>query len=192
MVSYVISLDKRVERWYYVREHLHDMDIHPIRFAAIETKLGWQGCRDSHIAILSKMQEGDVYAIYEDDVMFLESWDAVLRSISQLPVGWDCLYLGASPKEPQVRFSDNLFRLKNAHVTHAIVWNYRHYGAVEYIMTHISDIKKWDVYLAEVIQPKFNCFVTYPLVATQKQFKSDTCTRSDVSQIEKNYNFYCK
>ncbi len=192
MTSYVINLDKRVERWYYVREELFSLGIKIIRFPAIETKPGWIGCRDSHLEILRKTPKGDMVAIYEDDVMFLEPWESVLRSISQLPVAWDCLYLGASPKETQKKINDNLFRLKNAHVTHAIIWNNRPSGAVSYILQNSGDIKKWDDYLATVIQPKFNCYITYPICATQKQFQSDTCTRSDVSQIIKNFNLFCK
>ena len=109
----------------------------------------------------------------------------------QLPSKWDCLYLGASPKEPQVRYSDNLFRLNNAHVTHAIIWHNRKDGAVDYILEHRNEINKIDDYFAKVIQPRFNCFVIYPMLCTQKQTKSDTCGRSDVSTIVNNYNRYC-
>lgn len=192
MVSWVINLDKRVERWIYVREELFSMGIKPIRFSAIETKPGWHGCRDSHLQILQSAEKNSVVAIYEDDVKFLQPWSVVFKAMNQLPENWDMLYLGASPKEPQERYSENLFKLKNAHVTHAIVWNIRHKGAVEYLLTHKSDIRKYDDYLAQAIQPNFNCFLCYPLVATQKQFQSDTCGRSDVSTIEKNFNLYCK
>lgn len=192
MISYVINLDKRVERWYYVREHMAEMGIKVTRFPAIEAKPGWVGCRESHLEILQKTPIGDIIAIYEDDVKFLQPWSVVFNAMNQLPEDWHCLYLGASPKEPQERYSENLFKLRNAHVTHAIVWNVRHKGAVEYLLTHKSDIRKWDDYLATAIQTNFNCFLCYPLVATQRQFSSDTCGRSDVSTIERNYNLYCK
>ena len=190
MTSYVINLDKRVERWYYVREHLAEVGIKPIRFSAIEAKPGWVGCRESHLRILSMTPPNDIVAIYEDDVKFLEPWESVLTSISQLPPLWDALYLGASPKEPQKRVDNNLFRLKNSHVAHAIIWNRREGGAVEYILSHQSDIRKIDDFYAHEVQPKFNCYVTYPICATQRQFQSDTCIRSDVSTIDKNYTKY--
>lgn len=192
MTSYVINLDKRVERWYYVREHLADMGIKPIRFSAVQEKPGWVGCRKSHLQILQQTPMNEIVAIYEDDVKFLQPWSVVFKAMNQLPEGWDTLYLGASPKEPQKRYSENLFWLKNAHVTHAIIWNKRPNGAVEYMLKYQQDIKKYDDYLAQVIQPLFNCFVCSPIVATQKQFQSDTCTRSDVSTIERNFNLYCK
>jgi hypothetical protein len=127
----------------------------------------------------------------EDDVQFLQPLDALYKSIAQLPEDWDCLYLGASPQEPQERYSKNLFRLKNAWCTHAILWHPRDSGAVGYILGHKGDIQKIDVFMADVIMPEFNCFITYPMVATQKQTQSDTCKRSDVSTILKNYNKFC-
>ena len=192
MKNYVINLNRRVERWQYVKEHLADLGIKVIRFPAIDTKPGWVGCRESHLQILELCKDEEVFTIYEDDVKFVGGPDSIEPIMSQLPPDWDCLYLGASPKEPQERYSENLFRLKNAHVTHAIVWHNRKDGAVEYILSHKHHIRKWDDYLATVIQPMFNCFVVYPLVVTQIQFQSDTCGRSDVSTIEKNYNLYCK
>jgi len=191
MKNYVINLNRRVERWQYVKEHLADLGIKVIRFPAIDTKPGWVGCRESHLQILELCKDEEVFTIYEDDVKFVGGPDSIEPIMSQLPPDWDCLYLGASPKEPQERYSENLFRLKNAHVTHAIVWHNRKDGAVEYILSHKHHIRKWDDYLATVIQPMFNCFVVYPLVATQIQFQSDTCGRSDVSTIESNYNKYC-
>lgn len=192
MKSYVINLDRRVERWQYVREHLASLGIRVIRFSAIDTKPGWAGCRESHLRIMELCKDEEVFTIYEDDVKFVGSPDSIEPIMSQLPPDWDCLYLGASPKEPQERYSDSLFRLKNAHVTHAIIWHNRKDGAIEYILSHKHHIRKWDDYLATVIQPMFNCFVVYPLVATQETIgNSDTCTRSDLTTIIKNYNEFC-
>ena len=56
----------------------------------------------------------------------------------------------------------------------------------------LTDIKKIDVYMRDVIQPLFNCFITYPMLATQRSSKSNVAIRSDVSTIVKNYNLYCK
>lgn len=191
MINYCINLNRRPDKWAYARAEFERVGVRVVRFTAFDTKPGWIGCRDSHLAILELCKEEDVFAIYEDDVKFLQSWSIVEKAISQLPDDWDCLYLGASPKEPQERYSENLFRLKNAHVTHAIIWYNRTGGAIEYILSHKSDIRKVDDYLAIVIQPMFNCFVTYPMAATQIQFQSDTCTRSDVSAILTNYNKFC-
>ena len=192
MRNFCINLERRPERWRYVRNEFHKLGIDVERFIAYDIKPGWVGCSKSHLEIMRLCKDENMFGIYEDDVKILRGLSVLHRAFEQLPEDWDCLYLGASPKQQQERISENLFRLNNAHVTHAIIWRNRTGGAVKHILSHEHHIKKYDDYLATVIQPKFNCFVTYPMVATQIQFQSDTCTRSDVSTIEKNYNLYCQ
>jgi len=189
MKSYVINLNRRADRWIVVREHLHELGIRVTRFPAIDN--GWRGCRDSHLAILDLCKDEDVFSIYEDDVEFVEDTDYVNAAIMQLPPKWDCLFLGASPQEPQERYSDNLFRIKNAKTTHAIIWHNREGGAIDYILSHKEEINKIDDYFCSDIFPRFNCFLINPLVATQRQTQSDCCTRSDLSTIVINYKKYC-
>jgi len=193
MVVHVINLDRRVDRWAVVREHLHDVGISPIRFTGIDKKPGWKGCRDSHLALFEKCKEDTVFMILEDDVQFLweDPMEWIYTSLDELPLEWDALFLGASPQEPQERYSEHLFELRNSFTTHAIIWRYRTEGAVEYILKHKEEINKIDVYFRDVIFPKFNCFLTWPLIATQRQTKSDCCTHSDLSTIKRNYNKYC-
>jgi hypothetical protein len=194
MNSYLINRASRQDRLADMRIEFDKQGINPILFKAIEG--GWRGCRDSHLAILGKCKDWRAIAIYEDDVTFLHDREATMRILSNakddLPQDWDCLYLGASPRVPQTRYSENLYLLNNALTTHAIIWQNRPGGALEYILNHRDEIKKWDVFLAEVIQPMFNCFVVYPILVSQKQGHSDTCKRSDVSTILKNYNKFCK
>lgn len=190
MRVFVINLERRKDKWNYVHTQLLDYGIEHMRFLAIDTKPGWVGCRDSHLIILAGNRDVECFMVLEDDVMILDPMILPL-AMQQLPEDWDMLYLGASPKEPQERYSANLFRVRNAHVTHAIVWHNRKCGAIDYILSHKSDIKKIDDFFATEIQPRFNCFLTYPMAMCQKQFQSDTCHRSDVSQIISNYNKYC-
>jgi GR25 family glycosyltransferase involved in LPS biosynthesis len=169
------------------------LEIHPIRFSAIETRLGWQGCRNSHLAILELCGCESSFLILEDDVMFLSDYYSnYLNAISELPFDWDMLSLGASPQESFERYSDHLFKMGKALCAHAILWHNRNGGAVEYILSHKNDIKKIDVFFAEQIYKNFNCYLIYPLLCTQKQFPSDTCIKSDVSIIQKNYLKFVK
>lgn len=112
--------------------------------------------------------------------------------MTQLPLDWDCLYLGASPQEPQERYSENLFRIKNSWCMHAILWHNREGGAIEYLLANKDRINKIDVFMAQEVMPKFNCFLIAPMVATQRETgTSDTCAKSDVSTIKTNYDKYC-
>jgi hypothetical protein len=189
MINYVINLDHRKDRWEDVIKELERVKIYATRFSGFNN--GWKGCRDSHIAILNKSQDEVAVTIFEDDVLFIEDIEYVSEAILQLPKDWDCLYLGGSPQQPQERYSDNLFKANNVKVSHAILWHPRPDGAVDYILNHIWSIGKWDRYLAETIQPKFNCFMTFPMICSQRQSFSDTCRRSDASSILKNYQKYC-
>jgi hypothetical protein len=193
MNSFLINRESRQDRLADMRIEFDRQGINPIIFKAIEG--GWKGCRDSHIELLTKCKPWHTITIYEDDVLFLYDREATVRILADakddLPEDWDCLYLGASPREPQTRYSENLYLLNNALTTHAIIWQNRPNGALEYILNHKDEIKKWDVFLAEVIQPRFNVFAVYPMLVTQKEGQSDTCRRSDVSQILKNYTKFC-
>lgn len=194
MKCYCINLDRRPDRWVVVRDELNKQGLQITRFPAIDN--GWRGCRDSHLAIMEQSKNEIAYFIFEDDVKFLYDKaviDLVLnKALQQISFNWDCLFLGASPQEPQERYSDNLFRLKNAFTTHAILWHNRPNGAIEYILKNKDKINKIDVFLALDVMTRFNCFCVFPILATQTDtFNSDTCKRSDVSTILKNFNLYC-
>lgn len=188
--AFCINLERRKDRRQLMEKEFAKVGLSPTFINGADIKPGWVGCRESHLAILDDAWLGDVFVVFEDDVQFLQDLSIVDKALSQLPEDWDMLYLGASPKQPQVRYSDNLIRLNNAHVTHAIIWHYREGGALEYILDHANEVKKIDDYFATVIQPKFNCFVTYPMAATQTSAggNSDTCKYVDLSSIVRYYN----
>jgi GR25 family glycosyltransferase involved in LPS biosynthesis len=196
MKNYVINLDRRADRWVVVREELNSYGFSLTRFPSIDTKPGWRGCASSHLSIMEQAKNEVAYITWEDDVQFLydkDTTDFILnKALQQIPSDWDALFLGASPQEPQERYSDNLFRLKNAFCTHAILWHNRPNGATEYILRNKDRIEKIDVFLSQEIFPIFNCYLVYPLLISQHQTQSDCCTRSDLSTIAKNYAKYCK
>ena len=196
MKTFCINLDHRPERWEHVKAEAEKMNLDAERISAVydKDKKGWEGCRDSHLQVLAMGRVYGIFCVLEDDAEFLPGADYVLsEAIPQLPKNWDMLYLGASPKEPQERYSDNLFKLKNAYVTHGIIYNARKLGALEYVLEHRKDIKKIDDYFATVVQEKFNCYCTFPTVAVQSdKFTSDIAQSSDVASILRNYKKYCK
>ena len=194
MKKYLINLDRRTDRLEAVMPQFEALGWEVERFSAYDTDKGWVGCTLSHIDVILMGYSHETFMVLEDDVVLDPTTNLVLEdAMSQLPEDWDMLYLGCSPKEPQVRYSDNLFKLNNAHVTHAIIWNGRPDGAFEYVLDHADEIEKIDDYFATVIQPRFNCFVTYPMVALQNEnMGSDIAKFSDVSQIWKSYKLYCK
>lgn len=193
MNIYVINRTDRPERRAHAMEQLKSQRLNAHLYPAKINKIGWKGCRDSHIScLISILHSEEIGMILEDDVLFLQDIDMAFEAMVELPLDWDCLYLGGSPRTPQEQYSDHLYKAKDTLTTHAIMWNPREGGAIEYILDHEGGVNKYDVFLREHIQPKFNCFMVKPLICTQVQFKSDTCIRSDVSTIEKNFNLFCK
>lgn len=191
---YLINRPDRKERLSDARAELMEHYLNAHLFEAIIDTPGWKGCASSHLALLERCSHDGIIMILEDDVEFLVDdvgwW--MDTCMQDLPLDWDCFMLGGSPREPQEKYSEFLYRARNVVCAHAIVWNNRQKGAIEYILSHKSDIKKIDRCYSDVIQPKFNCFLARPILATQRQYPSDTCKRSDVSTIIKNYNLYCK
>jgi hypothetical protein len=165
------------------------MGIRVHRFTAFNTKPGWKGCRDSHIAIMELCRGENMFTVYEDDIQFIGSLQDVALSFVELP-DWDMMSLGCSPQGPLTQYSEHLFRLdKTAWCLHAYMMNNNN-GLVDFVLENRDKIGKIDKWFSENVytNPRFNCFLAYPLIVGQIQFQSDTCMRSDVSTIPIQYN----
>ena len=192
MKTYVINLDRRSDKWAYMRCELERVGIRVIRLSAIATHPGWEGCATSHIICMTMGMYEDYVTIYEDDISFLQNnpQELIQKAMSQLPDNWDIIFWGISPQEPLTRYSENLYILdKKAWCMHSYTINNNN-GLIDYILDNRNKIGKIDVFMSEKVYPKYNCFLVYPLLCSQIQFQSDTCKRSDVSTIIKNYNKY--
>lgn len=191
MDVYLINRTDRPERRKHAMAQFEEQNINAHVFPAVIKKPGWEGCRDSHLGCLVRiLASEEMGLVCEDDVLFVESIDIAFEAMCELPVDWDILYLGCSPQEPMIRYSEHLYRVTKAWCTHAMLWNPRPNGAMEFIFDadDRDEIGKFDVFLSEQVMPKFNVFCVYPLVATQAEFPSDIARRSDVSTIAKNFN----
>jgi hypothetical protein len=198
MTNYLINLKRREDRLESAKREFENQDSSFYVFTAFDMMPGWLGCLRSHLQILRDHRERhkpmpSEFAIFEDDVKFRAHpvMVVILPIMDELPPDWDMLYLGCSPQEPFERYSEHLYKMGKNHTTHAIIWHYRPGGAIDYILSKDWDMK-YDLLLSEYIHPKFNCFCTYPLLATQHQTSSDCCKRSDLSTIEHNYKKYIR
>jgi hypothetical protein len=89
------------------------------------------------------------------------------------------LYLGANLQAPIEKYSDNLYRLKSAYATHAIIYNSQR--VVDFIVQKNAGGRKIDMFYAEQVMEKFNVFATRPMLATQ---------RPSLSDISQSYQYY--
>lgn len=193
MKAFVINLIDRSDRMTDFQKNSFPFEVK--RFNAIKTDPGWLGCTASMLEII-KRQKRFPFVIFEDDCLLLESWSVVENAMIQLPDDWDALWLGATLMRPIERYSENLFRLKEAFCAHAIIYNSR--KMINYILNNFGEYFKTsnqrrtiDVFYAYHLQEKFNCFIVSPLVATQRAGFSDIEKRDiDYQQIINNFNLY--
>ncbi len=164
---YCINLDERPDRWKRVQKEFKKIAVKVDRFPAIRKLPGYIGCKESHLEVLRLCKGYKYFMILEDDVFFLPGAKQNLElAMSQLPENWDMLYLGCNPQEKLEKFSSNLYRVNNSWTTHAMIFNNQN-NIVETILANESLEKKIDVLYADYIQPVFDCFVAFPIVATQ-------------------------
>lgn len=121
---------------------------------------------------------GKALLVLEDDVVFNRPLSALLDAYSDLPEDWDMLYLGGNAQCPQARCSTWLYRANGILTTHAVLYSSKmtRWLAENMEMPQIVDRSNTiDVWLMKEIQPRFNCFIVYPQIASQRFGYSDIC-----------------
>lgn len=190
MNTYCINLNERREKWENTKIEASKLGITPRRFPAIKKSPGYVGCRITHRRLLTNVKSDGVFMVIEDDIKVnCDNPGKVMgEAITQLPEDWDMLYLGATLNQPLERYSENLYRIKRGWTTHAIIYNNQN-GVVDFILKNRQ--KKIDVFYADVVQDKFNCFITYPMVLTQREGFSDVINKPvDYEVIGERYRRY--
>ena len=190
MNTYCINLKSRPDRWSAVQEEAKKLDLNLIRFGAIRSACGSEGCFKSHLQLLLRVKDEGIFMIIEDDMKVIGTKAQYEKSLLELPDDWDMLYLGASfpPDAPDklIKYTDSLYHLQGGLCTHAMLFNNQH-GVADWIINNVNDIFIDRMYMKQV-QPKFNCYITYPMIATQQEGFSDiTQKHTDYSEITNSY-----
>ncbi len=178
--AFVINLEERTDR--LTDFYSQSLPFPVKRFPAYKETHGGYGCVKSHVGLL-RIPHKLPFIVFEDDALLVQDWSIVEMAMEQLPDNWDVLFLGATLLKPIRRYSKNLFYLHSAWCTQAII--YGSTRVMEDICTNaLSSGKAIDVFFRYHIFPKYNCFITDPLVAVQKGYISDITGRmSAVSNI---------
>ena len=177
MKAIVINLDSRPDRLESFRKQDFPFEVERFPGIVSASGLGQDGCALSHLAVLNAQTEFP-FVVFEDDCLLIQPWRVVETAMRQLPPDWDALWLGAMVKRRLRRYSPNLFRLHSAFSLHAVIYNSK--TMVDHIITKNNRRPgiNLDVFYRTKAQAIFNCFIVYPIVATQ---------RSDVSDIGGNF-----
>jgi hypothetical protein len=191
MEAYVINLDSRSDRLEKFMKN--NFPFHVKRFPAIKASCGEDGCTQSHLEVL-RNQKTYPFAVFEDDCQMLVGWEEVEKALRQLPSNWDALWLGGSLRIKPEKYSENLLRFKRAYCLHAVIYNSPE--MVKYILENHNTPTgiNLDVFYAKKLQARFNCFMTYPLMATQTFDYSDICLNkvNYFQAIIDNYNSWVR
>jgi GR25 family glycosyltransferase involved in LPS biosynthesis len=186
-LTVVINLDKRPDRYKVcVEQEFPKIGITPIRkpgilFSGADNSWsnGAIGCMASHYHVLqSALLLGTNVAIFEDDVHFLDEKYNIMQILESAcaelqDIKWDMVYLGANILKPFNKQTEHLAKIFHAQSTVAYLVNK---DFAEKLLGYI-DMKNItvpiDVIYAEKVVPENNCFITIPMLVTQRNDFSD-------------------
>lgn len=189
MKAFVVNLDSRPDRLESFQKNNFPFEVE--RFPGLVMETGEDGCTYSTLTILERQLAKNEFPfiIFEDDCKMIQPWSLVEKAMAQLPADWDGLWLGTNPRKRLYRYSPNLFRLIGGYTSHAIMYNSRRMA--EYILNNHNTPKgkNLDIFYYHVVESKFNCYVVYPLAATQLSDFSDIAKvyTNNEDEIAKNY-----
>lgn len=173
----VVNLKKRQDRLQDATATLNSMGVNYEVWEATENEVyPCRGLVDSMQRYFRKvLREGGTRClIFEDDINLLiepeKANETLVKCIEQLPQDWDLFYLGCNPAGGLKKFySENLLPIEIAYATHATAYSKK---AMELVVSR--NIKEpIDNFLVRDFQPTAKCFVSYPMIMSQKPSYSD-------------------
>ena len=150
--------------------------------------IGSAGCKISHYELIKSIQENNKYSlILEDDVVLEYNFiDYIFCALKQLKnKEFDLLYLGCNLTENNnYLFSNNLLSVKYPKTTTAyLIQNYNKNKILNIIEDSNNEID--EVYA----NSDLNKYCIYPMIAYQKNIKSDIINNNDYGYYHDKYFF---
>jgi GR25 family glycosyltransferase involved in LPS biosynthesis len=136
-------------------------------------QIGCLGCLKSHVEVCKLALERNYknILILEDDTEFIHNLDTLSKFSSQINDNYDMLYLCGSHNGPREKITENIVKTKKTHTTGSYLITE---NAMKYLLENIKSYsKEIDVFYAEEIQSRFNCYCTLPHISKQKDGYSD-------------------
>ena len=154
-------------------------DIHPRNFDGY--RQGCLGCLQSHVEIckLALIRGYKNILILEDDTEFIENYSKLEEYSKQIDHNYDMLYLAGSHLGKKISLTNNINKVVGTHTTgsYCIKEN-----AMKYLIDNINGyLKEIDVFYAQEIQTRFNCYSISHHITKQRD------GYSDIQQIKVSY-----
>lgn len=177
---YLINLPERTDRLSDSIEEMRLWGMYYKTICAIKDKDGANGLKMTmgklFESVLATKWERNVLVL-EDDAKFLRPPAKLISEyVNQLPEDYHIAYLGCNMLIAPERVSENVLRIKAAYSSHAIIYSRE---AMRLILKHISKDKAYDQILQSEIQPLNKSYCIYPMLATQRDSRSDIADFDD-------------
>ncbi|MCL4419945.1 hypothetical protein M1146_07700, partial [Patescibacteria group bacterium] len=165
----VINLPSRLDRLLQVTEEMEKYDIPFELVDGMTSELG--GAEGLKLTVEKIFKESiekkhQHILVFEDDVVFVENPNSFMDEVvKQVPENYDIIFLGCQcTRGMKYRYSPNLLQLDGAFATHAAFYSLQ--GMNEIINNGLK--APIDNYYVDQIENQQRCYVTFPLLATQR------------------------
>jgi hypothetical protein len=180
---YCLNLDKRPELWDKCVDEFLKVGIDYVERIITHAEEGdrrYISFNHAHYNAIKKgFETGEPFVIFEHDIGFDMNWKRLEEASSQLPQNWDLLYLGANITgydncdwQMPMKATENLFRLFNAWMTHAIVYSTK---MAKWVLDNFNpdEFPVYDEWLRVNAMPEREVYVMSPMICFQKPGYSD-------------------
>ena len=178
--TYVINLTERNDKKVYIEKLFKEKNIKFEFYRPQKHQNPRRGCLESHLHLIKEAikNKHEKILIFEDDVKFVKS----LKSIKDPPKDWNMIYLGGTVHRVMDNKYNGYSRVQTW-TTHAYFINLKDEEFVNKLLEMEKYQEEVDRYYLEKIHPNYQCYMTNPMVAIQKE------DYSDIEGQEVNYNF---
>lgn len=172
--TYVLNLRKRIDRLIHVCEEMSKYNIDFELVTSIENKEnGAEGLKDTIVELFNNalLNNYSKILVFEDDIKWVTDPNPTMEMVvKELPEYWHICYLGGQPSNGfNRRHSSSLLQLDTCFATHA--WAISNQGMKEILASGLK--APIDNSIVDTVQKQQKCFITYPLLASQKEGYSD-------------------
>lgn len=197
--TYVLNLDRRVEKWERSRDLLRSVGLDPVRFPAMDGEtlhddpaaaafrhIGALGCLRSHAAIIRDAQARGFrrIAVFEDDILPRKDFDwSVVDKLSD----WRFVYLGATQADwSAVEIQDGYYRPANTLGTWAMLIDSQYFDK----LLHLYDAtKSADLSLSTALFHDPQAYVLWPYLFITDVSISDIRDWGNVEQLHRLWHW---
>jgi glycosyltransferase involved in cell wall biosynthesis len=176
---YCINLKHRLDRKEKIQQMKDKYNL-PITFIeVIKHKNPKIGCLESHLNIIKLAQKQNLpyVTIFEDDCEFINPPNVINNKliIENPPDGWRMLYLGGCVNTINGNSNPN-WKMITTWLAHSYIIRSNIYNLVISLGEQYKGVKEIDEIYCELVHPKYDSYITYPLLTSQ--YKSDSDIQS--------------